>query len=308
MLMWKLCIFFVLSLPNESRAHGVCRSVAKTSEQEKLHTLASLLLHVHVHESRRSKIAIASTLIPTLLVPQAAVAIKESEQQLLSKRLGNEDPQNNYYFPMAKYRYLPRILRAWIAVDKLALPRLEKSDWQDMDEVVARLSNAIPAMKLYASSIEGSRSSKQKKKSATQKALFKYQEQYAKDCKQLEKAVEERDKEKTREALEVAKETLYDYRVLARIATEDGGVLDEDATKAKMQRDGYVAPTFAGGTPRKLKKSALYNLKKGRLVVIDPLDPAGPLQNDFDARNPKAARAELEEDLDEFKRIVPNTY
>jgi hypothetical protein len=42
-----------------------------------------------------------------------------------SAKIESVNPANNYYFPMAKYRYLPRILRAWIAVDQLAPAALE---------------------------------------------------------------------------------------------------------------------------------------------------------------------------------------
>ena len=35
-------------------------------------------------------------------------------------KIEDVNPANNYYFPMAKYRYLPRIFRSWIAVDQLA--------------------------------------------------------------------------------------------------------------------------------------------------------------------------------------------
>ena len=46
----------------------------------------------------------------TILNPLAAAA-----------KIDSVNPANNYYFPMAKYRYLPRIFRAWIAVDQVSL-------------------------------------------------------------------------------------------------------------------------------------------------------------------------------------------
>ena len=44
-------------------------------------------------------------------------------------KIDSVNPANNYYFPMAKYRYLPRIFRAWIALDELAGPALKEQDW-----------------------------------------------------------------------------------------------------------------------------------------------------------------------------------
>ena len=55
--------------------------------------------------------------------------------QMASAKIESVNPANNYYFPMAKYRYLPRILRAWIAVDQLADAALEVGDWEGMEEV-----------------------------------------------------------------------------------------------------------------------------------------------------------------------------
>ena len=76
------------------------------------------------------------------------------------------NPANNYYFPMAKYRYLPRILRAWIALDELAGLALKEKDWDGMRVVFDRADDATTALPLYASAVEGSRSTKRKKKSA----------------------------------------------------------------------------------------------------------------------------------------------
>ena len=61
-------------------------------------------------ESRRS--ALAAIAAPALLAIGAPV----------SAIVDSTDPASNYYFPMAKYRYLPRVLRAWIAVDRRQPP------------------------------------------------------------------------------------------------------------------------------------------------------------------------------------------
>eukprot|EP00965_Chrysotila_dentata_P022994 761999-Pleurochrysis_carterae.AAC.4 len=68
-------------------------------------------------------------------------------------------------FPMAKYRYLPRIFRAWIASSELAPKALEERDWEGLRIVYERLDDATLAMPLYTSAVEGSRSTKRKKKS-----------------------------------------------------------------------------------------------------------------------------------------------
>ena len=46
---------------------------------------------------------------------------------------------------MAKYRYLPRILRSWIAVDQLAPTALKSEDWDGLEEVWRRLDDTTTA-------------------------------------------------------------------------------------------------------------------------------------------------------------------
>ena len=83
-------------------------------------------------------------------------------------KIESVNPGNNYYFPMAKYRYLPRILRSWIAVDQLAPTALKSEDWDGLEEVWRRLDDTTTALPLYTSAVEGSRSTKRKKKSDAQ--------------------------------------------------------------------------------------------------------------------------------------------
>merc|ERR1719326_1975857 len=89
-----------------------------------------------------------------------------------SAQVESVNPANNYYFPMAKYRYLPRIFRAWVAVDSLAPAALEVGDWEGLQEVWRRGDDAVTALPLYTNAVEGSRSGKRKKKSDTQKQML----------------------------------------------------------------------------------------------------------------------------------------
>merc|ERR1719247_610769 len=131
---------------------------------------------------RRALLCGAFGAAATIVSPTAANAIVESS-----------NPANNYYFPMAKYRYLPRIFRTWIAVDQLAPAALEVGDWEGMEEAVRRADDAITALPLYTNAVEGSRSTKRKKKSFA--------------------------------ALAMARKELLSYRELAKIDSEDGGVI-----------------------------------------------------------------------------------
>merc|ERR1719191_1571016 len=88
-----------------------------------------------------------------------------------SAQVESVNPANNFYFPMAKYRYLPRIFRAWVALDSLAPAALDVGDWAGLEEVWRRADDATTALPLYTNAVEGSRSGKRKKKTDTQKEM-----------------------------------------------------------------------------------------------------------------------------------------
>jgi hypothetical protein len=162
------------------------------------------------------------------------------------------NPANNYYFPMAKYRYLPRILRAWIAIDQLAPAAVEVGDWEGMEEAVRRIDDAVTALPLYTNAVEGSRSGKRKKKSDLQKEMSANLKIYDKQVKELTTAVEKKDKKKALNAIATGREALLKYRQLAKIDTEDGGVVQLPLGNAQEAGHagaplGYVVPAFRGG-------------------------------------------------------------
>ena len=169
-----------------------------------------------------------------------------------SAKIESVNPANNYYFPMAKYRYLPRILRAWIAVDQLAPVALEVGDWEGLEEVARRLDDASTALPLYTNAVEGSRSGKRKKKTDAQKAMIKDLKEYNKAIEELMAATNKKNTPKATAALAKARDNLLEYRQIAMIDGEDGGVISlplgnaEEAGHAGAPL-GYVVPAFRGG-------------------------------------------------------------
>ena len=128
-------------------------------------------------------------------------------------------------FPMAKYRYLPRILKSWIAIDQLAPVALDVGDWEGLQEVVRRVDDATTALPLYTNAVEGSRSGKRKKKSNVQKQMIVDLKDYNKAIEDLQKAVDKKDVAKARKAIAEVRAPLLSYRQLAQIDGEDGGVI-----------------------------------------------------------------------------------
>ena len=125
------------------------------------------------------------------LITGAAAALLTSGPAMA--KIESVNPANNYYFPMAKYRYLPRIFRSWIALHELAPQAVKDIDWEALQEVWVRADDSTTCLPLYTSAVEGSRSTKRKKKSDAQKELAKVTTEYKAGCADLKVAVEKKD-------------------------------------------------------------------------------------------------------------------
>ena len=182
----------------------------------------------------------------------AVAALATSAVAPAAAKVDSVNPANNYYFPMARYRYAPRIFRAWIAVDELA-PGITKAvpyDWEGMEIVWYRMDDATTAMPLFTNAVEGSRSTKRKTKSDTQKAMTAATKAYAEACKMLRAACDRKDPERVLSALAKAKTALGEYRVLAKIDGPDGGMVVPENTaegRGGAPDAQYVVPVFSGG-------------------------------------------------------------
>jgi len=168
-------------------------------------------------------------------------------------KIESVNPANNYYFPMAKYRYLPRIFRSWVAVDQLAGQAIKDRDWDGLQIIWERLDDTTTALPLYTSAVEGSRSTKRKKKSDAQKQMMAKQKEYKSSCKKLAEAIEAKNIKKVEATIADIREELLIYRQMAQIDTEDGGMIklpeDEEYEGAGHAGAplGYVIPAFRGG-------------------------------------------------------------
>ena len=89
-----------------------------------------------------------------------------------------------------------------------------------------RADDSTTCLPLYTSAVEGSRSTKRKKKSEAQKELAKLYKTYNSGVADLKVAVDKKDIKRTTEALAKAHDALQEYRVIAMIDQEDGGVVE----------------------------------------------------------------------------------
>ena len=201
-----------------------------------------LRVDIGLHDSVGRRAVCGSLLAVAALATSAPAAAK----------VDSVNPANNYYFPMARYRYAPRIFRAWIAVDELA-PGITKAapyDWEGMEIVWYRMDDATTAMPLFTNAVEGSRSTKRKTKSDTQKAMTAATKAYAEACKMLRAACDRKDPERVLSALAKAKTALGEYRALAKIDGPDGGMVVPENTaegRGGAPDAQYVVPVFSGG-------------------------------------------------------------
>ena len=157
-----------------------------------------------------------------------------------------------YYFPTARYRYLPRILSTWnsITIDGAAAMAQDPVDWEAMDAVYKRVDDITTALPLFADAIEGARSSKRKKKSGLQVTLLKQGEEYNKTAKALEKALKKKDAKATPKTVADTEAALLTYRQTASIDGEDGGLVEVPENMKK-----YVS-VFKGMPTEQLNKNA----------------------------------------------------
>jgi hypothetical protein len=174
-------------------------------------------------------------------------------------KIESTNPANNYYFPMAKYRYLPRIQRAWLLVSEYMPQAMKENDWEALTDMYDSFDKANPpaAMLLFSNAVEGSRSGKRKKKTDAQKALIAQTKLVEKAYKDLEKATEKKDMKKYAASVEIIRTALGEYREVAQLANQpNGGVValpdDEDYDGAGHAGAplGYVIPTFRGGNAK----------------------------------------------------------
>lgn len=135
----------------------------------------------------------------------------------------SSNPGKSYYMPVARYRYLPRIDRAFHALkDDASLQALDAENWGAMATIYDNADDATTALALYANMVEGSRSSKSKKKTDRQKQLYGFQATYKQEMGRLGAAIKSQSKGAASEAMRSALVALTSYQELAEITGENG--------------------------------------------------------------------------------------
>lgn len=143
---------------------------------------------------------------------------------------------------MPTSRYLPRINRAYLSLaDAASIEKFAAGDWSALATVYANADDATTALALYANSVEGSRSSKGKKKSARQKQLYVFADKYKAGVEKLDKAVKARSAADASQAVSMSLAALQSYKDLADI--NGANALPPDVP---IDQQKYIA-VFKGG-------------------------------------------------------------
>jgi hypothetical protein len=193
---------------------------------------------------------LGSQLAPFTRRDVARLALLAAVPALAGERAdAGTNPANSYYFPQAKYRYLPRINRASNVLET-APALLSTTDWDALQAKVWFFSDdAATALTLYANSVEGSRSSKGKKKSARQKMLYVHADAYTKAIERLGRAIKQRNTLDVEKAVADGREALTQYQELAEITGANG------AARA-ARRDARAFPARPSTLPHVSRLSA----------------------------------------------------
>merc|ERR1712029_1178313 len=186
------------------------------------------------------KEATASSLLEDFGTDFSNFEVKKAEVEKPATKVAGKgengiDPtlKGSYYYPTAKKRYVPRIIKVSQAIPTVP-DMIDKSDWDAVTQFANKVADdAILPMKLYQSSLDG-QGLNMKNDYVTimkDKAVL-----YEKKTKDLQKAAALKDKDKAFAALNGIAEAISEYRVAGRLSDEDGKIPTvEDMRRASMR-------------------------------------------------------------------------
>ncbi|GMH54367.1 hypothetical protein TrLO_g6425 [Triparma laevis f. longispina] len=154
-------------------------------------------------------------------IKQAPKAVS-GEKMMVPKSAGAIDPnlRANYYYPTARKRYLPRIKKASDQISTIP-DLIASSSWSEVKDFSVKVADdTVLPMKLYTSSLAGQGLNL---KSQTITVMTKSAEDFDKYNKQLSKAADKKDVEKSVVALQKMSVALSDFRTEGKLLGPDGG-------------------------------------------------------------------------------------
>lgn len=142
-----------------------------------------------------------------------------------------------YYYPTAKKRYLPRILKVSNGIADASL-QIQTENWNLVEQFYKDADNAVLPMKLYVSSLDG-----QGLGMANSYAMQMKQESnvYEQKVQLLKNAMAQQNKEIALQAVQDMGVAVTQYRQVGRLTDDDGNIPSVD----EMRRMAMRKPTVA---------------------------------------------------------------
>lgn len=137
-----------------------------------------------------------------------------------------------YYYPTAKKRYLPRILK--VSNEIALIPNaLVDGDWATVADFGKVAENAILPLQLYQSSLDGQGLSMN---NAYAKIMKQDALQYEKAYQVFAKAVKQQNLDSAQQAVSEMGVAIADYRTQGRLSDDDGNIPSVDEMRRMAMR------------------------------------------------------------------------
>lgn len=137
-----------------------------------------------------------------------------------------------YYYPTAKKRYLPRIIKVSQTFPNMP-DAIETGDWETVEEFYGMADNAVLPMKLYVSSLDGQGLGMA---NSYAKQMKKDSDDFEKCTAILKKAIAKKNSEQALLAVTDMGTAVTDYRQTGRLSDDDGNIPSVDDLKRMAMR------------------------------------------------------------------------
>lgn len=161
-----------------------------------------------------------------------AIVISRKGEQAIDPTL-----KGSYYYPTAKKRYLPRILKVSNGISDVS-NSIEREEWDNVKEFFKDADNAVLPMKLYVSSLDGQGLSMS---NSYAKQMKGQSDIYEKNVSLLSKAIQSQNKDQAAQAILKMGVAVTEYRLSGRLTDDDGNIPSVD----EMRRMAMRKPTVA---------------------------------------------------------------
>ena len=142
-----------------------------------------------------------------------------------------------YYYPTAKKRYLPRILKVSNGIGEVS-NAIQSEQWESVEAFYKDADNAILPLKLYVSSLDGQGLGMANSYAAQMK---KNSDVYETNVGFLKSAIAKRNKDQALSAVTEMGVAVTEYRQTGRLTDDDGNIPSVD----EMRRMAMRKPTIA---------------------------------------------------------------